>query len=112
MYLSGATIVPSPSSETGLYIETRGGKTVKVAIPTDALAFQTGEALELATEGRLRATPHYVRVAPAASAEPISRSTFALFMQPEVSAVLSPQDTFGSFSKRVFGEHYEPPVEL
>ncbi|KAF8758329.1 Clavaminate synthase [Rhizoctonia solani] len=103
-------IVPPPSSQSGLYIRTRGGNLVKISIPPDALAFQTGEALELATAGRLRATPHCVRVGAGPGAENVSRETFALFMQPDTKQVLSEKDTFGSFSQRVFAEHYDAPV--
>ncbi len=65
MYLSEGgdfsepTIVQSPSESSGLYIRTRGGELTKVSIPEDSLAFQTGEALEIATGGKLRATPHW-----------------------------------------------------
>ena len=76
------SVVQSPSAASGLYIRTRGGDLTKVAIPADCLAFQTGEALELATSGKLRATPHCVRVGGGEGAETISRETFALFMQP------------------------------
>ena len=55
-------VVKAPSPTSGLYIRTRGGTLTKVSIPEDCLAFQTGEALELATAGKLRATPHCVRV--------------------------------------------------
>lgn len=55
---SGPQAVGSPSPASGLYIKSRGGDLTKVAIPQDCLAFQTGEALELATGRRLRATPH------------------------------------------------------
>lgn len=71
-------ITTAPSAQSGLYIRTRGGDLVKVSIPADALAFQTGEALELATAGRLRATPHCVRVGAGPGAETVSRETFAL----------------------------------
>jgi len=82
----------------------------KVAIPAVALAFQTGEALEVATDGRLRATPHCVHVGAAggASAARISRETFALFMQPNTDQLIGRDVTFGDFSKRVFDEHYQP----
>lgn len=101
------TVVPSPSGSSGLYIRTRGGDLTKVSIPVDCLAFQTGEALELATGGKLRATPHCVRVgAGGADAANISRETFALFMQPNTDQLLSPLKTFGQFSKEVFDEHY------
>ncbi|KAM5532185.1 hypothetical protein V8D89_014141 [Ganoderma adspersum] len=101
------TVVQSPSPTSGLYIRTRGGDLTKVSIPTDCLAFQTGEALELATAGKLRATPHCVRVGAAPDAEKISRETFALFMQPNVDQQLSATENFGQFSKRIFDEHYK-----
>ncbi|EJF66425.1 Clavaminate synthase-like protein [Dichomitus squalens LYAD-421 SS1] len=100
-------IVQSPSPTSGLYIRTRGGALTKVSIPADCLAFQTGEALELATAGKLRATPHCVRVGAAPDAEKISRETFALFMQPNVDQQLSASENFGQFSKRIFNEHYK-----
>lgn len=101
------TVVPSPSPTSGLYIRTRGGELTKVAIPADSLAFQTGEALELITEGKLKATPHCVRVSSGEGAEAISRETFALFMQPDTDQPISASETFGQFSKRIFAEHYE-----
>lgn len=102
----GPEIIPSPSPASGLYIRTRGGELTKVSIPEDCLAFQTGEALEVATGGKLRATPHCVRVGASPEAERISRETFALFMQPNTDQYLSDSRTFGQFSKRVFNEHY------
>ncbi|KIM47937.1 hypothetical protein M413DRAFT_439634 [Hebeloma cylindrosporum] len=99
-------IVASPSPTSGLYIRTRGGELVKVSIPKDCLAFQTGEALEIATNGRLLATPHCVRVGESAPANEISRESFALFMQPNTDQYLSDGITFGQFSKKVFAKHY------
>lgn len=99
--------VPPPSSKAGLYIRTRGGELTKVSIPVDCLAFQTGEALEIATGQKLLATPHCVRVVPGPDAANVSRETFALFMQPNTDQKLSPSMTFGQFSKRVFDEHYQ-----
>ncbi|KAF5375117.1 hypothetical protein D9758_000027 [Tetrapyrgos nigripes] len=100
------TVVPSPSPASGLYIRTRGGELTKVSIPVDCLAFQTGEALEVATGGKLCATPHCVRVGASRQATDISRETFALFMQPDIDQLLSPSVTFGQFSKKVFDDHY------
>ena len=99
-------VVKPPSSKSGLYIRTRGGNLTKVSIPTDCLAFQTGKALELATDGKLRATPHCVRVGSGEGSARISRETFALFMQPEVDQQISSKETFGDFSKRIFNDHY------
>ena len=104
---SPPTTVSSPSPLSGLYIRTRGGDLTKVAIPLDCLAFQTGEALELATNGKLRATPHCVRVGAGKDADKISRETFALFMQPNVDEQISEAETFGQFSQRIFNEHYK-----
>jgi isopenicillin N synthase-like dioxygenase len=101
-------IVASPSPASGLYIRTRGGELVKVSIPKDCLAFQTGEALEIATNGRLLATPHCVRVGEFTLAKEISRESFALFMQPNTNQYLSDGITFGQFSKKVFDRHYTP----
>lgn len=103
-------IVKSPSPQAGLYIRSRGGDLTKVSIPVDCLAFQTGQALELATSGRLRATPHCVRVGAGKGTESISRETFALFMQPDTSQLIGPNETFGQFSKRIFNVHYEAPA--
>ncbi|TFY71132.1 hypothetical protein EVG20_g1865 [Dentipellis fragilis] len=110
---SAPAIVGSPSPSSGLYIRNRGGDLTKVSIPADCLAFQTGEALELATAGRLRATPHCVRVGASESgdATAVSRETFALFMQPDVDQKISPTETFGQFSKRIFNEHYREDVQ-
>lgn len=112
MYLShnvdgSITQVKAPSSTSGLYIRNRAGDLKKVAIPPTALAFQTGEALELATSGKLRATPHCVRVGAGPGAETVSRETFVVFMQPNTSQTIGEGETFGSFSKKVFDEHYE-----
>jgi isopenicillin N synthase-like dioxygenase len=78
----------------------------KVMIPPDCLAFQTGEALELATAGRLWATPHCVRVGAGDDTQHVSRETFAVFMQPDVNQHISETETFGEFSKRIFDDHY------
>ncbi|EIM83300.1 Clavaminate synthase-like protein [Stereum hirsutum FP-91666 SS1] len=106
------SIVSAPSPSSGLYIRSRGGNLTKVSIPVDCLAFQTGEALELATNGQLRATPHCVRVGDGgAHAEKVSRETFALFMQPDVDQKIGESETFGQFSKRIFEEHYDGKSE-
>ncbi|PPR00257.1 hypothetical protein CVT24_005005 [Panaeolus cyanescens] len=99
-------VVPNPSPLSGLYIRTRGGDLKKVSIPSGCLAFQTGEALEVATDKKLRATPHCVRVDQQDGGGTISRESFALFMQPHTSQLLNSTTTFGKFSKQIFAEHY------
>ena len=48
-------------SKAGLYIVSRTNTPVKISIPSDHLAFQTGEALQVITKGRFKAVPHFVR---------------------------------------------------
>jgi hypothetical protein len=96
--------VAAPTSTAGLYIHPRSAEgrapAVKAAIPAECLgmcapphssmggltrtAFQIGEALELLTNGRLAATPHFVSGSPASSDAAlgeVSRETFAFFLQ-------------------------------
>jgi hypothetical protein len=37
------------NDESGLYIKNRGGNVIRVEIPVDCIAFQTGEALEVSS---------------------------------------------------------------
>ncbi|RSH78132.1 uncharacterized protein EHS24_002588 [Apiotrichum porosum] len=111
MYLDTASgAVVGPNAGAGLYIYPRGvsprdGQAVKVSIPVDCLAFQTGEAVEILTDGRLRATPHYVSAGQDGTG--VSRETFAFFLQPDVDDVIgSDGETFGQFTKRIIERHY------
>ncbi|KAI9848764.1 MAG: hypothetical protein M1837_006851 [Sclerophora amabilis] len=85
-----------PSPSTGLYIRSRTNTTVKVSIPRDCLAFQTGEALEIITQGRFRAVPHFVRGPEKGEGGDgrgggrIARNTLAVFTQPNLHEPLSP----------------------
>lgn len=63
--------------------------------------------MEVATDGRLRATPHCVRVGRGADpTTAVSRETFALFMAPDVDVAVSASETYGQFSKRIIESHY------
>ncbi|RXK36713.1 hypothetical protein M231_06020 [Tremella mesenterica] len=109
--ISPPNIIDPPSTEAGLWIYPRGessdkGKPVKVDIPFDCLGFQIGEALEILTEGKLAATPHYVSGTMGESSNTISRETFAFFLQPDIDDFISPSETFGQFTKRVLERHY------
>jgi hypothetical protein len=72
--------VPCPDKKAGLYIRSRAGEIVRVALPSDVLAFQIGETAQIHSGGVLQATPHSVQ---ASSAPGVSRSTLAVFMEPE-----------------------------
>jgi len=68
-----------PDKEAGLYIKDRMGQVVKVGIPRDGLAFQTGEALERITRGRFKAVPHFVRGMRPSKGVGVARNTLAVF---------------------------------
>jgi isopenicillin N synthase-like dioxygenase len=74
-----------------------------VHIPPDHLAFQIGEAAQVASKGALVATPHLVK---GASLPNIARNTFAVFLQPNMDQKLLPDLTFDEFSTEVFKRHY------
>lgn len=81
--------VDAPSPLAGLYIHSRTSTVTKVTIPPDCLAFQTGEALQLITEGKFRAATHFVRAGAASrNGQRIARNTLAIFMQPELEEVV------------------------
>lgn len=122
--------VPAPTASAGLFIRTRSGKELQAKIPSDCIAFQTGEALQLLTQNRLQATPHYVAAGSEGAILPpvisvieekksedpawkdvqagvISRETMAVFLQPDVGEVIgSDGETFGQFTKRILQSHY------
>ncbi|KAI8906013.1 hypothetical protein EDD86DRAFT_193442 [Gorgonomyces haynaldii] len=88
----------------GLYIQTRGDTFVQAKIPFDRLAFQIGEAAQIASRGLLVATPHLVR---GAAYPNVARNTFAVFMQPNVDHQLLPDLNFDQFTKEVMQRHYK-----
>lgn len=87
----------SPDPLAGLYIRSRTSEVVKVNIPTDCLAFQTGSALEKMSGGALKAVPHFVRGPKAGNA--VARNTLAMFTQPNLEEVVDLK------TGMTFGEH-------
>jgi hypothetical protein len=64
---------------------------------------QVGEALQVQSGGMLRATPHYVRACDPAAAAGVSRSTFALFMQPDVTFHMNAPPGVGGWVRKERG---------
>ena len=96
--------LPAPSSPlTGLYIKSRASKVTKVDIPPSCVAFQTGEALQLITNGKFRAVPHFVRTEGSDQGARIARNTLAVFTQPNLGEIVDRERglTFAEFSKEV-----------
>ena len=90
-------LTKSPDPLAGLYIRSRMSDVVKVNIPADCLAFQTGSALESMTGGALKAVPHFVR-GPAGNAA-VARNTLAVFTQPNLEEIVDLK------TGMTFGEH-------
>ncbi|EFR04419.1 hypothetical protein MGYG_07426 [Nannizzia gypsea CBS 118893] len=89
----------SPDPKAGLYIRSRTGEVVKVNIPKDCIAFQTGEALEIITQGKFKAVPHFVKGAKTGGK--IARNTLAVFTQPNLSEEVAAGKTFADFAREV-----------
>ncbi|OJD17702.1 hypothetical protein AJ78_02227 [Emergomyces pasteurianus Ep9510] len=90
----------SPDPKAGLYIRSRTGQIVKVNIPKDCLAFQTGEALELITKGRFKAVPHFVKGVKNVKGK-VARNTLAVFTQPNLGEEVQEGKTFADFAREV-----------
>lgn len=97
----------SPDPAAGLYIQSRTGTVVKVNIPKDCLAFQTGEALQLITRGKFRAVPHFVKGTKCIGGEQrIARNTLAVFTQPNLGEEVQEGLTFAEFARGVVKKNY------
>jgi isopenicillin N synthase-like dioxygenase len=101
-----AELPHSPDPEAGLYISSRTGEIVKVNIPKDCLAFQTGEALQLITRGKFRAVPHFVKGAKCPPGKKIARNTLAVFTQPNLAEEVEDGLTFAEFARGVVSKNY------
>ncbi|KAI9703021.1 MAG: hypothetical protein M1820_006012 [Bogoriella megaspora] len=99
------TAPPDPAA--GLYIHSREGDVVKVNIPKDCLAFQTGEALEIITKGKFKAVPHFVKgpKASAVSGSRVARNTLAVFTQPNLWEKVGDTD-FAGFAKGIVEKNH------
>lgn len=78
--------VAAPDSRAGLAAAPRNAQQqLKINIPADHIAYQIGECAQLLSGGLLKATPHMVRGPSVTSTSAgVHRSTFAVFMQPQV----------------------------
>jgi hypothetical protein len=91
----------SPDPKAGLYIHSRSGDVVKVGVPKDCLAFQTGEALEVITKGKFKAVPHFVRGAAPGKGGAIARNTLAVFTQPNLWEMVDEKREFSAFAREI-----------
>jgi isopenicillin N synthase-like dioxygenase len=96
----------SPDAKAGLYIHSRTGTVTKVSIPRDCLAFQTGEALEIITQGKFKAVPHFVRGAGPGSGGRVARNTLAVFTQPNLWEKVDERRDFAAFAKQIVEKNH------
>ncbi|CAL8583436.1 hypothetical protein XPA_009060 [Xanthoria parietina] len=91
----------APDPDSGLHIRSRTGAIAKVKIPTDCLAFQTGETLQLVTGGKFQAVPHFVRAS--TDGGQVARNTLAVFTQPPLEEVVDHETgkTYAQFCREV-----------
>lgn len=86
----------SVSSTGGLHVRGRDRSILRVALPSDCLGFQIGEASHILSGGTLVATPHQVRSHERKEGErPVCRETFALFIEPQWDAAIAPPKGVG-----------------
>jgi len=86
--------IPCPDNQAGLYIRSRSGDLVRVAIPKHCLGFQIGETSQIHSGGILQATPHAVVGPSKEKGRGVSRISMAVFMEPRWDGLLnSPKDS-------------------
>ncbi|KAL5120404.1 hypothetical protein ACEQ8H_001694 [Pleosporales sp. CAS-2024a] len=96
----------SPDPRAGLYIHSRTGAVTKVSIPRDCVAFQTGQALEMMTQGKFKAVPHFVRGAGPGAGGQVARNTLAVFTQPNLWEKVDERRDFAAFAKEVVEKNH------
>eukprot|EP01090_Pellita_catalonica_P020611 TRINITY_DN7450_c0_g1_i1.p1 TRINITY_DN7450_c0_g1~~TRINITY_DN7450_c0_g1_i1.p1 ORF type:complete len:396 (+),score=66.68 TRINITY_DN7450_c0_g1_i1:110-1189(+) len=85
-----AELIDNPDPEGGLYIINRAGGSVRVRIPSDHMAIQCGECLQIVSGGCLVATPHCVRASkPKDKSLKVGRMTFPVFVDTPPNFPLS-----------------------
>jgi isopenicillin N synthase-like dioxygenase len=95
-----------PDPQAGLYIRSRSDEVVKVSVPRDCLAFQTGEALEVITKGKFKAVPHFVRGASHGKGGAIARNTLAVFTQPNLWEMIDENRDFATFAMQIVEKNH------
>ncbi|EGV66190.1 hypothetical protein PSN45_003387 [Yamadazyma tenuis] len=93
----------NPDPISGLYIRNRHNQVVKVSIPKDCIAFQTGSALQEVSKGNFRAVSHFVK---GTNLPSIARNTLAVFCQPDLDQRVNDKETFADFATRILAENH------
>ena len=103
--------VPLPDPLAGLYVVDRSGDSVRVEIPSDCMAVQLGECVQVVTGGVLVATPHCVRGATPTEV-PVARVSHPCFIDCVPTTPITMPE--GCTMEQVFGSGTDskvPPLE-
>lgn len=87
-HCSGKQVDNPEPEKAGLWVAARNGELQRLDIPSDCMAVQCGECMQILTGGRLVATPHSVRP-PSKNSRGISRATLPVFVDVSPDFVLS-----------------------
>lgn len=98
-----SSLLDSPDDSSGLYIRDRNNKIVKINIPQDSLAFQSGSTLEEISKGKFKAVPHFVR---GTNLPSIARNTLAVFCQPDLDEKVNETENFADYANRILKENH------
>ncbi|KAL4463191.1 hypothetical protein ABPG74_007192 [Tetrahymena malaccensis] len=82
---SGEVIEDFYDPEGGLFVKSRNSEKVRVKIPSDCLAFQSGEVAQIVSGGLIVATPHCIVRGPKSIGTGIARNNFVNFLSPNQS---------------------------
>lgn len=96
MWLDEDSGMPAQAPEgAGLFVQGRGSEVIQVRVPEDCIGFQIGEAAQILSGGVVHATPHMVRGHVSKEGLRLCRETFAMFIEPNWDAAISPPDGVG-----------------
>ncbi|KAG7663823.1 uncharacterized protein J8A68_002683 [[Candida] subhashii] len=98
-----SSLSKSPDPSAGLYIRDRNNEIVKVDIPSNSLAFQSGSALEEISRGKFKAVPHFVK---GTNLPSIARNTLAVFCQPNLDEAINEKENFAVYANRILKENH------
>jgi len=115
-------VITCPDPSAGLYVRLRNGPEITVKIPADCIAYQIGESSQILSGGILCATMHAVKGPDPTQFPYVTRDTFVVFMQPQITHNLTvpegiplekvevgqykPGMNFGQFGKETINYYY------
>ena len=98
---------PDLDPDSGLYIKNRqNDKIIKINIPHDCLAFQSGSTLQQVSKNKFKAVPHFVKSGNNNKGKSIARNTLAVFIQPNLDEMVNEMENFAQYSDRILKSNH------